>query len=176
MSDLYLCVCVQAGRGVGHRQRGGGAAGDQQLAGGHGGHSGQHKAATPAASAGKEQQHVLQAYRISRTTFTVIPWAAVINDYGYNEGHCPLQKKKNQMIKNIDSYVLIKSLIVWIFFQKVKNNMLPVPNIAYSSSYMIVGSVYFCGSGMIFSGAGSSFEFSEFRIRIQPKLRYRYRI
>ena len=79
------------------------------------------------------------------------------------------------MIKNIDSYVLIKSLIVWIFFQKVKNNMLPVPNIAYSSSYMIVGSVYFCGSGMIFSGAGSSFEFSEFRIRIQPKLRYRYR-
>ena len=51
----------------------------------------------------------------------------------------PSKKKKNQMIKNIDSYVLIKSLIVWIFFQKVKNNMLP--NIAYSSSYMIVGSV-----------------------------------
>ena len=172
MSDLYLCVCVQAGRGVGHRQRGGGAAGDQQLAGGHGGHSGQHKAATPAASAGKEQQHVLQAYRISRTTFTVIPWAAVINDYGYNEGHCP-PPKKNQMIKNIDSYVLIKSLIVWIFFQKVKNNMLP--NIAYSSSYMIVGSVLLLWIRNDFSGAGSSFEFSEFRIRIQPKLRYRYR-
>ena len=27
-----------------------------------------------------------------------------------------------------------------------------------------------CGSGMIYSGSGSSFEFSEFRIRIQPIL------
>ena len=30
--------------------------------------------------------------------------------------------------------------------------------------------IQFCGSGMIYSGSGSSFEFSELRIRIQAKV------
>ena len=48
--------------------------------------------------------------------------------------------------------------------------------IKYYFKYFILNSGFFnifwqcCGSGMIYSGSGSSYEFSEFRIRIQAKV------